>query len=78
MNDDYLMIRIDSYPPDATGADWFCYHSSSPCIFPPGFCHKNSISLIPPKDYERDVFNWDTYVAETNATLAPPSLFIKV
>ena len=71
------MIRIDSYAPDATGADWFCYHSSSPCIFPPGFCHKNMITLTPPKDYEKSEFSWDTYVAETQAVLAPASLFEK-
>lgn len=72
------MIRIDSYPPDASGADWFCYHSSSPCIFPAGFSQKNLIPLIPPKDYEKSVFNWDTYVKETSASLAPESLFEKV
>jgi hypothetical protein len=30
------MIRIDGYENDATGSDWFCYHASSPLIFPPG------------------------------------------
>ncbi|KAL0266393.1 UNVERIFIED_CONTAM: hypothetical protein PYX00_008947 [Menopon gallinae] len=77
LRDGYLMIRIDSYPPDVTGSDWFCYHSSSPHIFPPGFCHKNSVPLIPPKDYDKSEFRWDTYVKETSAVLAPVSLFEK-
>lgn len=72
------MIRIDSYPPDATGSDWFCYHSSSPCIFPPRFSEKNSIPLIPPKDYNKPVFDWNDYIEETSAVLAPESLFEKV
>lgn len=78
LRDNYLMIRIDSYPPDAAGADWFCYHSSSPCIFPPGFSQKNSIPLIPPKGYEKSLFTWDSYVEETSSVLAPESLFEKV
>jgi hypothetical protein len=39
------MIRIDGYEKDPTGGDWFCYHSSSPFIFPPGFCERNNIKL---------------------------------
>ncbi|KAK6642126.1 hypothetical protein RUM44_013849 [Polyplax serrata] len=77
LKDDYLMIRIDSYPPDATGSDWFCYHSSSPCIFPARFSQNHSIPLIPPKDYEKSEFTWDTYIKETNAVLASESLFHK-
>lgn len=45
----YIMIRIDTYDSDATGADWFCYHVKSPCIFPVGFCERNNIPLTPPK-----------------------------
>ena len=70
----YLMIRIDSYESDDTGSDWFCYHATSPCIFPPGFCHINGIKLTPPKGYE-GVFSWYTYLKATNATAALPSLF---
>ncbi|KAG8222768.1 hypothetical protein J437_LFUL007828 [Ladona fulva] len=69
------MIRIDSYDADATGSDWFCYHSSSPCIFPVGFCDRNSISLTPPKGYEAGDFDWDTYMKENGAVAAPVSLF---
>ena len=41
----YIMIRIDGYETDPTGGDWFCYHTASPFIFPPGFCQRNNIKL---------------------------------
>ena len=44
----YIMIRMDGYQTDPTGGDWFCYHGSSPFIFPPGFCERNNIKLKPP------------------------------
>jgi hypothetical protein len=31
------------------GTDWFNYHSTSPCIFPVGFCEVNGIELTPPR-----------------------------
>lgn len=71
----YIMIRIDSYDEDASGADWFCYHASSPCIFPAGFCDVNSIPLTPPKGHEPGKFDWSTYLEETNLTTAPLVLF---
>lgn len=40
------MIRIDGYEADETNSDWFCYHATSPLIFPPGFCEKNHITLV--------------------------------
>ena len=42
----YIMIRIDGYETDETGSDWFCYHASSPLIFPPGFSEKNRIKVF--------------------------------
>ncbi|KAF4524651.1 hypothetical protein B566_EDAN013760 [Ephemera danica] len=74
LREGYIMIRIDSYDADANGADWFCYHASSPCVFPPGFCEMNSIPLTPPKGYEDD-FDWDSYLRRTGAVAAPLSLF---
>ena len=44
----YIMIRMDGYETDPTGGDWFCYHGSTPFIFPPGFCERNNIKLKPP------------------------------
>lgn len=41
----YIMIRIDCYPPDESGSDWFCYHEYSPYIFPIGFCNERGIPL---------------------------------
>jgi hypothetical protein len=41
----YIMIRMDGYETDPTGGDWFCYHGSSPFVFPPGFCDRNNIKL---------------------------------
>ncbi|PSN32045.1 hypothetical protein C0J52_16697 [Blattella germanica] len=71
LRDDYIMIRIDSYDEDASGADWFCYHASSPCIFPAGFCDVNSITLTPPKGYEQSEFDWAQYLSDSNLTTAP-------
>lgn len=71
----YMMIRIDSYDPDITGADWFCYHEKSPCIFPVGFCKSNDITLTPPKGYEVDTFDWNEYLDKTNSLPASDDLF---
>lgn len=46
--DGYLMIGIDGSEA-VDGSDWFCYHSTSPSIFPVGFCEINSIELTPPR-----------------------------
>ncbi|XP_044733655.1 polycomb protein Sfmbt [Chrysoperla carnea] len=73
----YIMIRIDTYDVEATGADWFCYHISSPCIFPVGFCEMNSIPLTPPKGYDASTFNWIRYLQETNNIAAPECLFAR-
>ena len=42
------MIGIDGSEA-ADGSDWFCYHSTSPSIFPSGFCEINNIELTPPR-----------------------------
>uniref|UniRef100_A0A8C2YHV1 Mbt domain containing 1 n=1 Tax=Coturnix japonica TaxID=93934 RepID=A0A8C2YHV1_COTJA len=46
--DGYLMIGIDGSEA-ADGSDWFCYHATSPSIFPVGFCEINMIELTPPR-----------------------------
>jgi hypothetical protein len=48
LRNNYLMIGIDGSMA-ADGSDWFCYHSTSPCIFPVGFCELNHIELTPPR-----------------------------
>ena len=68
------MIRIDGYENDATGSDWFCYHASSPLIFPAGFCERNKIKLKPPTGWE-ERFTWYEYLKETSAKAAPIELF---
>lgn len=75
LNCGYIMIRIDTYDSDATGADWFCYHVKSPCIFPAGFCEKHNIPLTPPKSYTENTFTWEEYLKKTNSQAADPSLF---
>ncbi|XP_043793799.1 polycomb protein Sfmbt-like isoform X1 [Apis laboriosa] len=75
LKEDYIMIRIDSYDEDASGADWFCYHSCSPCIFPIGFCSQHGLPLTPPKGYDPTTFTWDAYLTETNTIPAPVQLF---
>ncbi|KAL1139424.1 hypothetical protein AAG570_006408 [Ranatra chinensis] len=77
LNEGYLMIRIDSYDEDLSspGSDWFCYHSSSACIMPPGFCELHNIRLTPPKGYDSTSFQWPEYLVETGSCAAPPGLF---
>ncbi|EDV58737.1 polycomb protein Sfmbt isoform X1 [Drosophila erecta] len=74
----YMMIRIDSYQPDASGSDWFCYHEKSPCIFPAGFCSVNSISVTPPNGYDSRTFTWEGYLRDTGAVAAGQHLFHRI
>ncbi|KAK9507297.1 hypothetical protein O3M35_007184 [Rhynocoris fuscipes] len=77
LNDGYLLIRVDSYEEDinSPGSDWFCYHSSSACVLPPGFCHQNGITLTPPRGYDAATFDWEDYLTETGSIPAPAELF---
>lgn len=75
LHEGYMMIRIDCYPADASGADWFCYHQRSPCIFPVGFSAANSIPLIPPSGFDAATFDWVAYVEASGAPAAGPELF---
>jgi hypothetical protein len=70
LKNDYLMIRIDG----AGENDMFCYHRSSPSIFPPGFCQKNNLKLHPPYGYQGP-FSWEKYLRDTNSEFAPKDAF---
>ncbi|XP_072259471.1 MBT domain-containing protein 1 isoform X2 [Pyxicephalus adspersus] len=72
----YLMIGIDGSEA-ADGSDWFCYHASSPSIFPVGFCEINKIELSPPRGYTKLPFKWFDYLRETGSIAAPVKLFNK-
>uniref|UniRef100_A0AAY4C675 FCS-type domain-containing protein n=1 Tax=Denticeps clupeoides TaxID=299321 RepID=A0AAY4C675_9TELE len=74
--DGYLMIGIDGSEA-ADGSDWFCYHSTSPSIFPVGFCEINSIELTPPRGYTNLPFKWFDYLKERSSVAAPVKLFNK-
>ncbi|XP_063077948.1 MBT domain-containing protein 1 isoform X2 [Engraulis encrasicolus] len=74
--DGYLMIGIDGSEA-ADGSDWFCYHSTSPSIFPAGFCEINSIELTPPRGYTKLPFKWFDYLREMGSVAAPVKLFNK-
>ncbi|KAM9346601.1 MBT domain-containing protein 1-like [Symphorus nematophorus] len=74
--DGYLMIGIDGSEA-ADGSDWFCYHSTSPSIFPSGFCEINNIELTPPRGYTNLPFRWFEYLKETKSVAAPVNLFNK-
>ena len=75
LKEGYLMIRIETYDADVNCSDWFCYHQTSACIFAPGFCEANNITLTPPKGYEVGTFNWTSYLQETQSLAAPSFLF---
>ena len=70
------MIGIDGSIAQ-NGTDWFCYHATSPCIFPVGFCEVNGLSLTPPRGY-KPPFRWFDYLKHTRCTAAPVKLFDKV
>lgn len=72
------MIRIETYDADVNCSDWFCYHQTSACIFPPGFCEANSITLTPPKGYDIGNFSWSAYLQTTQSIAAPSYLFKQV
>ncbi|GIX97101.1 MBT domain-containing protein 1 [Caerostris darwini] len=73
LRNNYIMIGIDGMT-DAKGSDCFCYHASSPCIFPAGFCETNNLTLTPPRGYKGE-FKWPDYLKRTKAKPAPPALF---
>ncbi|XP_076351874.1 scm-related gene containing four mbt domains isoform X2 [Tachypleus tridentatus] len=75
LRNNYLMIGIDGMMA-ANGSDWFCYHASSPCIFPVGFCELNNIELTPPRGHKGE-FRWFEYLKQTKSTAAPVALFKK-
>ncbi|XP_037277038.2 scm-related gene containing four mbt domains isoform X1 [Rhipicephalus microplus] len=75
LRNNYLMIGIDGMMA-ANGSDWFCYHASSPCIFPVGFCELNGIELTPPRGHKGD-FRWFDYLRQTKSVAAPVALFKK-
>lgn len=77
LNYGYLMIRIDVYEPLVYGEDWFCYHETSPYIFPVGFCVDHGLELTPPKGYEGRTFNWDAYLRATRNVAATSKLFAR-
>nr|KAG5711574.1 hypothetical protein BaRGS_016756 [Batillaria attramentaria] len=64
LRNNYLMIGIDGSPMAESGSDWFCYHSTSPCIFPVGFYYKGT-------------FKWFDYLKQTKSVAAPVKLFDK-
>lgn len=70
----YLMIGIDGFM-CPTGSDWFCYHATSPYIFPAGYCKANNLELTTPT-YDKD-FDWDRYLKESVSRAAPAVLFKK-
>lgn len=76
LRNNYLMIGIDGSPMAESGSDWFCYHATSPCIFPVGFCEINNIELTPPRGYKAS-FKWFDYLKQTKTVAAPVKLFDK-
>ncbi|XP_077184107.1 MBT domain-containing protein 1 isoform X3 [Paroedura picta] len=76
LEDGYLMIGIDGSEA-ADGSDWFCYHATSPSIFPVGFCEINMIELTPPRGYAKLPFKWFDYLREMGSVAAPVKLFNK-
>ncbi|XP_041357919.1 MBT domain-containing protein 1-like isoform X2 [Gigantopelta aegis] len=75
LRNNYIMIGIDGSLAQ-NGTDWFCYHATSACIFPVGFCEINGLPLSPPRGYKAP-FKWFDYLKQTKAIAAPVKLFDK-
>ncbi|XP_052228167.1 MBT domain-containing protein 1-like isoform X1 [Dreissena polymorpha] len=75
LKNNYLMIGIDGSIAQ-NGSDWFCYHATSPCIFPVGFCEVNGLILTPPRE-TKGSFKWFDYLKQTRSVAAPVKLFDK-
>lgn len=45
LSDGYLMVEIDGCTEEN---EKFCYHCTSSCLLPAGFCNKNKIPLQKP------------------------------
>ncbi|XP_005093400.1 MBT domain-containing protein 1 [Aplysia californica] len=75
LRNNYLMIGIDGSMAE-NGSDWFCYHATSPCIFPVGFCEINNLNLTPPRGIKTP-FKWFDYLKQTRSMAAPVKLFDK-
>ncbi|KAK3757548.1 hypothetical protein RRG08_032714 [Elysia crispata] len=75
LRNNFLMIGIDGSMAE-NGSDWFCYHATSPCIFPVGFCEINNLDLTPPRE-TKGPFKWFDYLKETGSMAAPVKLFDK-
>ena len=48
LNDNFLMVKMDTYEHDDELTGLFCYHQSSSSIFPAGFCQANQLELQTP------------------------------
>lgn len=53
----------------------FWVNADSMDIFPAGWCEKFNHTLQPPRGYEVDDFNWNTYLKQTRSSAAPKHLF---
>lgn len=70
----YLMINVDGSTEPDDGSQWFCYHVSSPTMFPVGFCEMFGIELTPPQGYDGSEFSWGDYLYKQRAKPVPPEL----
>ncbi|KAK6976280.1 MBT domain-containing protein 1 [Biomphalaria glabrata] len=75
LRNNFLMIGIDGSMAE-NGSDWFCYHATSPCIFPVGFCEINNLELTPPRG-TKGPFKWFDYLKQTKSMAASVKLFDK-
>lgn len=65
-----IKLHFDSYPNEYD----FWVNADCPDLFFPKWCEQNNRTLQPPKRYGR-TFNWDKYIKEVNAILAPKRNF---
>ncbi|XP_043254702.1 scm-like with four MBT domains protein 1 [Colletes gigas] len=88
-DDTYFLVRIDTYDKLLKDIDietcmynstenntWLCT-AEYPYIFPVGWAKKNNIKIVQPNGWtsEKEDFDWDEYLTDTQTTAADETLF---
>lgn len=73
LNHGYVTVTIDGHHVSAEKRRQasFCYHVTSPLIFPCGYCEKRGIDLSVPKEFKGGSFVWDKYLQEKKCEALP-------
>ncbi|XP_074645284.1 scm-like with four MBT domains protein 1 [Tubulanus polymorphus] len=74
INDIYFIIEIDDLTPDIKPLR-ICCHANSPIIFPVNWAYQKGIRITPPKGCPDSDFDWNEYIQNCKADIAPKDAF---